>query len=122
LIALSAGERRKVKPTAPTRPGAAAAAATMGLRVGDRGRQRFLAEHVLAGAQGGLGDLPVQIVGDRDADGIDLGGLDDGAPIGLGAGEPVAGGRVGANGSCRSATATSRGAGRSRPKTVAALR
>ncbi len=53
------------------------------LGLGDVPRQRLLAEHHLAGAGGGDGDLLVGVVGRADVDQIDVGRLDHLAPVGL---------------------------------------
>ena len=89
----------------------------------DAGRERLLAQHVLAGRQQRFGDLTVQVVGDHDADGVDVVGLDDRLPAGLGPFEAVAISGVNrANSSLTSAIATSRTGGASVPKTVWAVR
>ena len=46
--------------------------------------ERFFAQHHLAGARGGDGDLGVRVVGGDDVDGVDVGALDELAPVGLG--------------------------------------
>ena len=55
------------------------------LGVGERARQRLLAEHVLARGEQALDDLAVQVVGDHDADRVDVGRVGDRAPVVLGA-------------------------------------
>ena len=56
-----------------------------GLGVGDRARERLLAEHVLACGKQPSDHLAVQVVGHHDADRVDIGGVGDRAPVVLGA-------------------------------------
>ena len=58
--------------------------------------QRLLAQHVLAGGQQTLDHLAVQLVGDDDADHVDVVGLGDGLPGGVVALVPEAAGGQGA--------------------------
>ena len=51
------------------------------LGIGERARKRLLAEHMLARRQQALDDLAVQMVGDHDADRVDVGGIGDGTPV-----------------------------------------
>jgi rhodanese-related sulfurtransferase len=62
-----------------------------GAGVGRRARERLLAAHVEPRVEGGLGDRPVQVVGRRDHDRVDVGPCDQRLPPRLDRGSPVAG-------------------------------
>jgi hypothetical protein len=71
---------------------------TIGL--GDGVRERLLAQHVLAGREGGEGDLGVRRAGRDDVDDVDVVPRDDLTPVGRGFGPPpLRGGRGGGVGS-----------------------
>ena len=55
------------------------------LGVGERTRQRLLAQHVLARGQQALDDLAVQVVGHHNADRVDIRRIGDRMPVVLGA-------------------------------------
>ena len=57
------------------------------LRLLDGVRQRLLAEHVLAGLQGGDRDLGVAVTRGADVDQVDVVAFDQAPPVGLGRGE-----------------------------------
>ena len=55
-----------------------------GLGVGQRAGQRLLTQHVLTGGEQAFDDLAMQVVGDHNAHGVDVGRLGDRPPVVLG--------------------------------------
>jgi hypothetical protein len=81
-IALMAGDRRNVKPTAATRP-ARPARSAMACPSATDGASGFSHRTCLP-ASSRADDLAVQAVGHHDADRVDVGRRGDGLPAGLG--------------------------------------
>jgi hypothetical protein len=88
----------------------------------DGRRERLFAQHVLAGCQQRLSDLAVQVIGNHDADSVDIVGVRDGLPAALGTFEAIAISGVVSESVLTSAMATRRTGGASAPKTVWAVR
>lgn len=62
------------------------------LGLGHRVGERLLAQHVLAGFEGGDGDLRMTVARGADVDELDVVAGDQGAPVGLGGGPAVSAG------------------------------